>query len=336
MFASCVYCTSALGANEVIEAFPVGRKLAFDGATGRLWVVCPRCARWNLSPLEERWEAIETCERLYRASPLRASTDHIGLAKVREGTQLVRIGAPSRPEFAAWRYAREFARRRQTTWMVGGTMIAALAGWYAIKFTNPGLSAGLPLLGVLPQAMQGWTFYQQWLKPVAQVSHNGKIVVVRRSAVAHMRLEFDDAEASEWRLNVFHKNGRSVLSGPEAQRVLGRVLTMVNQEGGSARKVDSAVQALADAGSADAFVRSYIGRNRGFGTSNWTRAYGAQVLALEMALHENTERAALDGELAALEASWREAAEIAKIADGLLLPSQVDERLQRLRDPSDH
>jgi hypothetical protein len=24
-----------------------------------LWVVCRHCERWNLSPLEERWEAVE-------------------------------------------------------------------------------------------------------------------------------------------------------------------------------------------------------------------------------------------------------------------------------------
>lgn len=55
MYATCVYCHGALGANEVVEHFPVGRKLAFDAARGRLWAVCPRCTRWNLSALEERW-----------------------------------------------------------------------------------------------------------------------------------------------------------------------------------------------------------------------------------------------------------------------------------------
>jgi len=42
-----------------------------------------------------------------------------------------------------------------------------------------------------------------------------------------------------------------------------------------------------------------------------------ESLALEMALHEETERRALQGELAALEAAWREAEEIAGIADAL-------------------
>ena len=54
MFKSCMYCHKRLGNNEVIESFPVGRRLAFDGERGRLWVVCRRCERWNLTPLEER------------------------------------------------------------------------------------------------------------------------------------------------------------------------------------------------------------------------------------------------------------------------------------------
>jgi hypothetical protein len=37
-----------------------------------------------------------------------------------------------------------------------------------------------------------------------------------------------------------------------------------------------------------------------------------------MAAHEDTERRALEGELAALEAAWREAEEIAAISDNLL------------------
>jgi hypothetical protein len=53
----------------------------------------------------------------------------------------------------------------------------------------------------------------------------------------------------------------------------------------------------------------------------------ARRLALEMALHESTEQRAIDGELASLEAAWREAEEIAGIADDLLLPDSVTARI---------
>src|SRR5215216_5622292 len=98
MYSTCLFCHSKLGANEVIESFPVGRRLAYDEAKGRLWVACMACARWNLTPLEERWEAIEDCERRFRDTRLRASTDNIGLARVKEGLELVRVGKPLRPE----------------------------------------------------------------------------------------------------------------------------------------------------------------------------------------------------------------------------------------------
>ena len=71
MYSTCTFCHTSLGRNEAIERFSVGRRLAFDQAKGRLWVVCPNCQQWNLSPLEERWEAIEAGERLYRDTRLR-------------------------------------------------------------------------------------------------------------------------------------------------------------------------------------------------------------------------------------------------------------------------
>ena len=52
-------------------------------------------------------------------------------------------------------------------------------------------------------------------------------------------------------------------------------------------------------------------------------------LALEMALHEEDERRALEGELWQLEQAWREAEEIAGIADNLLLPEGTDEFVER-------
>jgi hypothetical protein len=54
-------------------------------------------------------------------------------------------------------------------------------------------------------------------------------------------------------------------------------------------------------------------------------------LALEMAAHEEHERRALEGELALLEAAWREAEEVARIADDMFLPESTTRRLEELR-----
>jgi hypothetical protein len=113
MFSSCLFCHGALGANDTIEHFPVGKRLAFDGERGRLWAVCPRCARWNLAPIEERWEALEECEKAYRTATKRVSTDNIALARLKDGTDLVRIGQPLLPEYAAWRYGDMVRNRRR-------------------------------------------------------------------------------------------------------------------------------------------------------------------------------------------------------------------------------
>ncbi|HMA43853.1 MAG TPA: hypothetical protein VKO86_07545, partial [Gemmatimonadales bacterium] len=54
-------------------------------------------------------------------------------------------------------------------------------------------------------------------------------------------------------------------------------------------------------------------------------------LALEMALHEEAERRAIQGELELLEEAWREAEEIAAIADNLFLPTEVERSLEALK-----
>src|ERR1700744_3061139 len=104
MYSTCLFCNVSLGANDQIASCLVGKRLAYDGATGRLWVVCTKCGRWNITPLHERWEALDQCERLFRSARRRMSTDNVGLARVSSGLELVRIGPALLPEIASWRY----------------------------------------------------------------------------------------------------------------------------------------------------------------------------------------------------------------------------------------
>lgn len=327
MYATCLYCSGSLGSNTVVEAFPVGRQLAFDAQAGRLWVVCARCGRWNLTPLEERWEAIEQCERLYRATPTRASTDQIGLAALREGISLVRIGAPTRPELAAWRYGREFAARRRRAWTLAGVTAVAAFGSLALRHVNPALYGAIPMIGLLHSVPNYWNLYRMTLKPIARLTaSDGALVTLRGNDAGNITVEPFDGDAGPWQLNVLHSRGRTVLVGAEAERVLGRVMHHVNMVGDKPSVVDDAVRQLVDAGSSAAFIRQF-GAKRG--SRPWREETPAHRIALEMAVHESTERAALDGELAALEASWREAEEIAAIADNLLVPAWIAGRLRR-------
>jgi hypothetical protein len=128
MYSRCIFCSADLKANAVLERFPVGRSVAFDGQKGRLWAVCPRCARWNLAPIQERWEAIDDAERLFRDTRTRVQRESIGLAKLRDGTRLVRIGAALSGELALFRYGELLLRRRRRYLAYTGTGLAAAAG----------------------------------------------------------------------------------------------------------------------------------------------------------------------------------------------------------------
>jgi hypothetical protein len=105
--------------------------------------------------------------------------------------------------------------------------------------------------------------------------------------------------------------------------------------------VEDAVWAIEAAGHPEAYLASVT---RGLPVEYAPKALKrkAQVqrlprptrLALEMALHEEQERRALAEDLVTLELAWREAEEIAGIADNLLVPAAHEEFLARHR-PAD-
>lgn len=347
MFSTCIFCNQPLGQNESLEAFPVGERLAFDAARGRLWVVCRKCERWNLSPLEERWEAIEQAERLYRDTKRRVSTDNIGLAKLASGTTLVRIGEPQRPEFAAWRYGDQFGRRRQRAMLMAGGGIAAVAGLYI-----GGAVAGV---GV---ASFGWMFGQfgralihgspETIVARIRTDRHG-LLEVRRRHLAESMVTADSG--GQLGLDLRFKNGAAHFTGPEAERIASIVIPKVNRFGGKKEEVARAVQQIEDHGNSEKFLRVMSAtadvlassmtagvtpgrarrRQREFNKYGLFSLPAPQRLALEMALHEEAERRALEGELAQLEQAWRDAEEVAAIADNLLVPAGVDDGLKRLK-----
>jgi hypothetical protein len=324
MYRTCIYCNRDLGDNEVVEKFPVGRRIAFDGERGRLWVVCERCRRWNLSPLDERWEAIEDCEREFRGTRLRYSTDNIGLARLREGLELVRIGRPLRPEFAAWRYGREFLKRRLRN-IVRST--AAGVGYTLTSFF-------------------GLIFFflsDENSKVIARVrDHEGKRLRLVRKDLKELRIE-PGHNRHGWSLTVPNRPHERVwffgrrgygerqlvrLEGNTAVRAAGHVLPWLNPFGAGEWDVKIAVDLIEEVGDP---ARVFAAAPVMSGVSRLTRMDSRTRLALEMAAHEEAERRAMEGELAALEAAWREAEEIAAIADSLLIPRDVDEWMDEQR-----
>jgi hypothetical protein len=342
MYSTCLYCNNALGANEVVETFPVGRRLAFDQSKGRLWVVCRKCEKWNLSPLEERWEAIETCEQLFQDARKRASTDNIGLAKLSEGLELVRIGAPMRPEFAAWRYGDQFGRRRTRAILIGAGA-AAIGGGVLVAGAAAGVLSG-----------GGWGLYQGFSglydlakrkRRLAIISApNGQRLTVRGQDAAQSRIILGDPRTEGWSLDLHHKEGRIRLEGDHARRATALIMPKVNVGGASREKVQTAVQRIESSGDSERFLQ-WLALNPpsavsgGWGRRNKKPQHGLSTLpletrlAVEMAVNEENERRALEGELALLELEWQDAEEIAGIADRLGTES-VEEQFQALKKRS--
>jgi hypothetical protein len=252
MYTTCLFCNEDLGANEVLPSFPIGSRLAFDAAQGRLWVICPQCHRWNLSPLDERWEAVEECERRFRASRLRFSTDNIGLAYLREGLALVRIGPALKPEIAAWRYGRLLGRwlpsiRRDPLlvlarrWRQLGEQAAdfTFRRVFGIKFGYD-LATWLRVHGRADRVL------------AVTAAEDGSRAVIRSRHLDHSALVRPDPR-EPWQIVVHHDRGLVTLNGQEGLHVAGKLLAVLNGPGSEESEVRYAIGKLEDAANPDGY-----------------------------------------------------------------------------------
>lgn len=373
MYSTCTFCYAALGTNDLLETFSVSRRVAFDPLKGCLWAICRHCARWNLAPIEERWEAVDECERRFRATSLRYSSGSIGLAWLRGDVELIRVGPALRPEVAAWRYGRVLTRRRSigTRTLEGlATTIAQAARALAVSqrpWRDPRAALAQTLLALYGNRVLDLVHLPTSSAP----THSDvPVAVIRFRHLARAALVRPE-QGIPWALRLPHDHGVITIEGDEGVRTAARVLAVINgtERGGgfshdvvesAARKVDESafsgsyfnrVLAIAlrshwgrgadDSGNDTAprqvdslevatsdverlafrlTGRTFWGHG-GIGSEPSTALMDVPLvdrLALEMAAHEESERRALEGELVELEAAWREADEIATIADALM------------------
>jgi hypothetical protein len=353
VYSTCLFCNKPLGANEVVEVFPMGRRLAFDKAKGRLWVVCRRCEKWNLTPFEERWEAIDACERFFHDTRKRISTDQIGLARLDEGLELVRIGEPKRPEFAAWRYGDQIGRRRRKA-LIAGTVgvgvIAATAGLGVAGVVAGGMTgvAAFNLFNAVQQLGSFGTLAYQRRRCVGRfVAPEGSPMTVRGRHTSRMRLVgHDDAWALELPAEGAEGESTVLVTGADARRLAALLVPRLTHQGATREQTLKAVRRIETGGGPEPFLNC-LARNpphgllatRWRGTPEQMRerdtslaVQGLEIgLAVEMAVNEENERRALDDELALLAQAWKDAEEIAAIADELALPSGVSEGLRSVK-----
>lgn len=320
-------------------------------------MICTTCARWNLSPLDERWEVIESCERLYRDTPKRMSTGEVGLARLKEGVILVRIGAPVFPEYASWRYGRLFLRRDRSS------LISAQAGGAAVLTTL--LLLGGPLLAISGAGLTAYAAYRlgrlgirrltglHRLGSIPLADGCTQILDVARARRARVvatpgggwtlalpeyptstGLETVDDELTEEELADGHGLGGAMqrydlVAPAHAEAVARRVMPVVNAAGGDDDMVRGAskLHEQWEGRIAETVSKLVTFQRRPMQLLGEPHL----SLAFEMSVYEDQERRWLLSELYLLKAAWQEAERVAAIADDLALPDWVAERIATLR-----
>ena len=323
MFTRCMFCHTTFGTEGPVEHFPVGGRVAFDPGRGRLWAICDSCRRWNLAPIEERWEALEELERLSRdQGRLLSETDNIAL--IRAGShELVKVGRAGLTEEAWWRYGRELRERRshykrlkyiEIVAMVaagfywGGEALNRISRWYDFGSTAWRGSLACPRCG----------------EPLTEISfRSSKRLIVVPDADAAVALEIGCPRCR------FGENpGRYRLEGLPAQHVLRRVLAWRHYAGASEGRIREATSVIMQAGSAEHLSRAVADGALTIEKLDAKR-HRTRSIALEIALNDEVERRLLEAELAELEARWQEEEKLAAIVDGELTPLPALERMRR-------
>jgi hypothetical protein len=378
MYSTCTFCYSALGRNEVLETFSVSRRVAFDPAKGCLWAICQTCGRWNLAPIEERWETVEECERRFRATSLRYSSGNIGLAWLHGDLDLIRVGPALRPEVAAWRYGRVLTRRRSVSAVAVEKLattvvraVHALTSSPRARAIDPRAAFAQTVLAVYGNRVLDLVHLPARIGSGEAPDTDVPVAVVRYRHLSRVGLVRPEP-GQPWALHVPHDHGVLTIAGDEGVRAAARVLAVINgtergRGGGfSHETIESAVRKVDESAFPGSYfnrvlaiaLRSHWGRGsaelaeheahrvdalevaasdverlafRLTGRTFWSHGgIGSEPstalldvplvdrLALEMAAHEESERRALEGELLDLEDAWREADEIATIADALI------------------
>ncbi|CAN5658506.1 hypothetical protein BH23GEM11_BH23GEM11_18950 [soil metagenome] len=346
MYRHCPSCTRHLGANEALENFPVGRRLAFDLDRGRLWVLCARCRAWNLAPIEERWEAVEEAEIRFEKAEQGLATEHVAMGRLADGTELIRIGGAAAPELAGWRYARRIQGRFRKHRRVAGVMTAGfvLAG-------PMGLSAGLfPIVfvGALGYSAVDHLRGRGRRLEFEVGDENGgppEVHHIDRNQLRNLHLVTgpDEAGPDAWDLQLPVHRGGLVIPREFRNRALRMSLLELNHDIGKPRHVKAALDRVVEAGDAErlgAVAARTLAEGRAWENHvGW--AFGKRGalqladpvmrLALEIASNDELERIALEGELHLLELEWREAEELAAISDDLLVPDWIRRKIEGWR-----
>jgi hypothetical protein len=325
MFRSCAFCNTAFDGDGGPSGLGVGRRIAFDEWKGRLWVVCPRCSRWNLTPFDDRLERIEAVARAAQAGRIAGSTDQVALIRW-ERYDFVRVGKPPRVELATWRYGERLRNRQRERMKVVVPLTVAAIGLGIVANVAAGGGFGVIVWNI--HRAVDWVYLRiVGSRRVSLIespicARCGSIMELRARHVQYARVVPDTHADMGVLLSCprCHQEGAQ-LTGIEAVQVLRQGLTYLNLVRGGRRRAEDAAREVDRVGGPDRLLRDVAQRELTLRSLRPERG-----LAFEMAVDERAE-------VEELEQQWREAEEIADIADGTLGSStDVENELRRLKD----
>ena len=334
MYRKCLVCDQEFAENDALEHLTRGRKVAYDPEKGRLWLICRSCSRWSLIPIESRWEALEELEKLVRdQARVLSRTDNVALMRAGR-LEIVRVGRARLREEAWWRYGRELRQRRERfrklstagtigaaaaiagSWATGG--IGFVTAWLVWDNAPKVVTGGARWLRFGSTAWRGRGECMRCGRPVGRVRYaeRGGLILSAGEESPGVIIRCSRCEQA--------RDSGMLLTGQEASRTLRKVLGYHHFAGASERRVEKAVGLIEASGGPERLPMRILKRNRRFGDVGQVGR-----VALEIAVHEETERRLLAMELAELEAHWRREEELASIMDGELTPLPLLDSFRR-------
>jgi hypothetical protein len=253
-----------------------------------------------------------------------ASTDQVSLIRWQR-YDFIRVGKPPRIELATWRYGERLRSRQRERMKVVVPLTVAAIGLGVAANVAAGGGFGVVVWNI--HRVVDWMYLRivggrkVRLIDVPICASCGNVMQLRARHVQHARL-VPDAHADMAVVvscPYCHQEGAQ-LSGTEAVQVLRQGLTYLNLRRGGRRRAEDAALEVDRAGGPDQLVHDISQRELPLRSLRPERG-----LALEMAVDERAE-------VEELEQQWREAEEIAQIADGTLSTSDLlEEELKRLK-----
>src|SRR2546425_6560366 len=238
MFSSCAFCNAAFDGDGGPSGLGVGRRIAFDEWKGRLWVVCPRCSRWNLTPFDDRREVIEAVGRAASHGRIAASTQQVALIRW-ERYDFVRVGKPPRVELATWRYGERLRNRQRERMKVVIPLTVAAIGLGIAANVVAGGGFGVVVWNV-HRLVDGISLRMVGRRKVTMIeppicAHCGSVMQLRARHVEHARIVPD--RHADMAVVLSCPNCRqegAQLTGSDAIQVLRQGLTYMNLARGGA------------------------------------------------------------------------------------------------------